>query len=523
MESSHPTENRSRRRHWELLLLLLALLMSFACIFLSTWFSLGTWPDRLANANMLAGEEANYKRSSQEDVAFGSMNPDVGAEAATDAARLQLTPSGARLSTPAGIALLPPTPPPSATPPLAAVTSTPSPTPASPAATHGPTLPPSPSAQPPLGTPTATTKPTATQVPIPTETAPSTLPPPTDTPTLVPPPLTDTPTPVPPPPTDTPKPTHTPHSHPATDTPVPPTPTNTPAPPTPTDTPTPTNTPIPVPTDLAIWPQAALLHSSVPVTITGNNFESGLQAALALGGTSTSLLTVTLTSATMLTAVVPSIMPTGTYTLSVTNPGPSTGSRPNAFQVFTYTLASTVTCDGNVVNCSGAAGAPDAITITSTDKYAGIFTQTGVITFDFGSEGITDRPGYDLVFYERENPSGYISLDYTQIQISTDPNCDNPPPSPSLLFSWDGIAGDVARTNIDSYAAGGEAYNALIPTYALYPGIPGGPNTGIALDVGVLGMPPGTVFHCVSVTRPEGDPRVYPGEPAEVDAVVRLN
>ncbi len=491
MELSHPPNNTSRRRHWEWLLLLLALLMSFACIFLSTWLSLNAWPDRLVKASMLAGDGADYKRSDQEDVAFGSLNPEVGAEAATDAARLQLTPLGAGSSTPAGIALLPPTPRPSATPTLAVVTRVPSPAPASPTPTHAPTLPPSPT--PTSVPPTATTRPAPTQVPIPTETATSTPPPPPDTPTPVPPPPTDTPT-------RTPEPTHTPRPHPPTHTPVPP-----------TDTPTPTDTPVSAPTVLAILPQAALRGSSVPVTIAGNNFESGLQAVLDLGGTPTPLLNVTWTSATTLTADVPSTLPVGMYTLTVTNPGPTnlTGSLANAFQVFTYTLASTVECSSDIdsADCDNAKGDPN-------DNWTPVFTPTDVITFDFGSPGIMDGPGYDLVFYERaypdQNPRG-IQLDYVKIEIFHGGTW-------LTLFSWDGILGDVVGTNIDSYAtdADGEDYNEAIPMYDLYPGIPGGPNTGIAIDVSRFGNGP---FRYIRVTRPPGGP----AEPAEVDAIVQLN
>jgi hypothetical protein len=489
MESSHPKEDRSRRRHWEWLLLLLALLISFACIFLSTWVSLNTWPDRV-KASMLAGKEANYKHSDQEDAAFGSMNPEVAAEAATDAARLQLTPSAPGRSTPAGIALLPPTPLRLATPtpPSAAVTTIPSLTPA----------------------PTSAL-PTATQTLIPTNT-PTSAPPLTDTPTLVPPTSTGTATVVPPTPTETATPV--PPTPTETATPVPPTPTDTPEPTdtprpptatnTPTPTPTPTDTPV-APTILAIRPQAALLGSSVPVTITGSNFESGADAAL--GGTS--LLDVTWTSGTVLTAVVPSTMPTGTYTLIVTNPGPTSPSDSlvNAFQVFTYTVALPIDCstpNPDVANCNDAGGAPD-------NQYAGIFTPTGVITLDFGSPGITDGPGYDLVFYERAYAGG-IQLDYITIEISTDGI------TWITLFSWDGVPGDVTGTNIDSYAtdANGEAYNEFIPAYDLYPGVPGGLNTGIAIDVGVVGTGP---FQYVRVTRPPGGDN----EPAEVDAIVRLN
>jgi hypothetical protein len=244
----------------------------------------------------------------------------------------------------------------------------------------------------------------------------------------------------------------------------------------------------------------------VPVTITGNDFQAGLQAAL----DGTSLFNVTWTSATTITAVVPSTMPTGIYTLVVTNPGPTSDSLANAFQVFTYTLPLPIDCstpNPDVANCDDAGGAPD-------NQYAGIFTPTGVITLDFGSPGITDGPGYDLVFYERLNPGQTppgIQLDYIKIEIF-----DGATSTWLTLFSWDGVLGDVTGTNIDSYAASGEAYNAPIPSYDLYPGIPGGLSTGIAMDVGVVGAGP---FQYVRVTRPPGGPT----EPAEVDAIVRLN
>ncbi len=497
MESSHPTENRSRRRRWEWLLLLLALLLSFACIFLSSWVSLSTWPDRV-KASMLAGERANYSHSDQEDVAFGSLNPEVGAEAATDAARLQLTPSAVGRGTPAGIALLPPTPLrlTTPTPPLSAVTIVPS-----------LTLPP-PSA-PTSASSTATTQPTSTQTPISANTPTSVPLLPTDTPTLVAPPTpTGTATGVPPTPTETatsvpptPTETATPHSHPPTDTPVPPADT-------PTRTPTPTNTPV-APSILTIRPQAALLGSSVPVTITGNNFAASVDAALVLGGSHT-LLGLTGSSATMLTADAPSSLPVGMYTLTVTNTDSTnlSDSLANAFQVFTYTLPLPIDCSApnpDVIDCNYADGAPDG-------QYAGIFAPTGVITIDFGS-GTTNGPGYDLVFYERLNdgqiPPG-IALDFVKIEIFDGTTW-------VTLFSWDGVPGDVAGTNIDSYAADGEAYNEAIPTYDLYPGIPGGPNTGIAMDVGVVGA---SSFRYIRVTRPPGG---TPTEPAEIDAIVRLN
>jgi hypothetical protein len=152
--------------------------------------------------------------------------------------------------------------------------------------------------------------------------------------------------------------------------------------------------------------------------------------------------------------------------------------------------------------------------------YAIINDSTGVITFDFGSPGIRNGAGYDLVFYERENPAQIppgIALDYVTIEISTDGT------TWTTLFNWDGFLGGVTGTNIDSYAtdADGEAYNEPIPGYYLYPGIPGGPNTGIAMDIGAVGA---DSIRYVRVTRPDGNPNpTRPNEPAEVDAIVRLN
>jgi hypothetical protein len=254
------------------------------------------------------------------------------------------------------------------------------------------------------------------------------------------------------------------------------------------------------------------LGSSVPVTITGNNFESGSGLGATLDGTS--LLNVTWTSATTLTADVPSSLPVGVYTLTVTNPGPASpsDSLANAFQVFTYTVATTVDCSSDIdpADCANAGGAPDG-------TWTPVFTPTGVITFDFGSPGITDDPGYDLVFYERLNPGQTppgIALDYVKIEISADGV------TWLTLFSWDGDSsdGDVVGTNIDGYAASSnELYNEPIPSYDLYPGIPGGLYAGIAIDVSRFGV--GLSYQYVRVTRPAGGPT----EPAEIDAIVRLN
>jgi len=194
-ESSRPAEKRPRRRRWEWLLLLLALLLSFACIFLSSWVSLSTWPDRLVKASMLAGDGADYKRSG-ENVAFAPLNPGVGT-------RRRPMPPGCSLrrrTWRGGEYCAAASHAPAfghANADADAVTGTAGPPPAaSPTPTHGPTLAPSPTSPPAAPTPTLASAPTPTEIPtataLPTPTASSTPLPPTDTPTPLPPP-TDTP------------------------------------------------------------------------------------------------------------------------------------------------------------------------------------------------------------------------------------------------------------------------------------------------------------------------------------------
>jgi len=590
MDLSRRKDDRRHRRHWELLLLLLALLMSLACVFFSTWLALRFRPEVLASANMLPKSQADYHRLPGEEIPFAPLDSAVGAEAATDVARLARTPVAS--PTPVGIVLLPPTP---------TVTSTPTPRPA---ATSAPT---------PLASPT----PTPTQLPTPTS-----PPPPTATLTA-PPTSTATTTRVP---TVTPVPTNTPAPTPTllpTSTPVPtstPIPTDTPVPtatPAPTDTPEPTPTPIPTVVRPIVWavlPNTMVNTDTVTVTISGLNFQTdcsvllgsmplvfpsctptttiealvpmdivagyydltvinnadgqsgmltdaytatnpiplvtGITPALSvitttdlavtisgdyfrytgappalradIGGTS--LGTVAYVSPTMLTAVVPFSSPgvsLGAFALNVTNPGPTdpTGTLANAFTVYAYTTA----CQP-MPTCGDAIGQPDHNSAT--------ITSTTVITIDYGvGNGILDGPGYDMIFYEFANsamdPDG-ILLDYITIELVEEVSG-----AAYIVFEWNGDnPGDVAGTNIDSYAtdADGEMDNEPIPYYDLYPSPPPVPhNCGIAIDIGVAAqavqppqgpLPPGP-FRWVRVSGvsvPPGD-----GDPAQVDAIVRLN
>jgi hypothetical protein len=219
--SPEPADQKRLDGRRVLWLLLLALLLGFSCAFCSTlWPLLDLWPDRLTEVSLLASRQADYHGDPQ-SIRFGVLDPAIAAEAATDIARLQLTPPNPESGAPVARHLLPPTPtmtpwaggpppfhPPTATDHRRPATSTPSAVPI-------PTTPQPTPTQLPTWTPPATTTPAATPTAIP-------------------------PSPTPPPPTTTPSPTATPNS---TPTPTPP-----PTLPPPTTTPSPTATPSPTPT-----------------------------------------------------------------------------------------------------------------------------------------------------------------------------------------------------------------------------------------------------------------------------------
>lgn len=124
-----------------------------------------------------------------------------------------------------------------------------------------------------------------------------------------------------------------------------------------------------------------------------------------------------------------------------------------------------------------------------------------------------DGPGWDMVYFERENPAGSISLDFVIIELSYDGI------NWYTVFAWDGVPGGVIGTNIDGHATSppdvdGEVDNEQIPLGQLYGSPPF--QTGVAIDIGPW-APAGYSYHLVRLTDPSG------GDPAEVDAVQRLN
>jgi hypothetical protein len=268
----------------------------------------------------------------------------------------------------------------------------------------------------------------------------------------------------------------------------------------------------PMPSVLGVNPALRPIGADFPITITGTNFvNTGAPGTLMARLDGIPLTNVTYASPTTLNAVVPANsagMGLGPYDLTVTNPGPTApgGSLMNAVTLYTYT--NQVSCAGGVNDCGDTTGEPD-------NDVASILNNTGVITFDFGlGNGITDGPGYDLVFYEYWL-SGGIYADLITITISADGSTWYP------IFAWDMTPGGVNGTNIDSYAADGENDNEFIPSSALFPRPPGDSafNTGIAIDLGgvIPPLPPGA-YHLIQLRH------LTPATgPAQVDAILRLN
>jgi hypothetical protein len=280
----------------------------------------------------------------------------------------------------------------------------------------------------------------------------------------------------------------------------------------------------PIPVITAVDPAVSLATSSdLGVTISGNNFRNtGAPGALGADLNGIPLANITYVSATELDAIVPFSSPgldLGPYTLTVRNPGPTSpsGQLVNAFSVYAYST----TCEPAAI--CGPALEPDGLQL---DLAIG-----AVITIEFGiGNGITDGPGYDMVYYEWPadigGGVGGILLDMVRIELID----ETAPYSSYIVFDWDESSPvDIAGTNIDSYAAGGEMDNTPIPAVDLYPGPSTIPwNTGIAIDIGIAAqavqppqspLPGGGRFRWVRITSLPGGA----GDTAQIDGVVRLH
>ncbi|MFC1976280.1 hypothetical protein ACFLXQ_07765, partial [Chloroflexota bacterium] len=155
METTTPPSNEQDRTRnpWMWLLLLLAFLMSFGCVFCSTQLALSFWPDRLTPASMLSERRADYG-GGPNNIRFRALDPSAGDQAATDTAFLHITPVSKAMAIVSVIGLLPATP---TVTPIPTPTPRPSPVPATATSTA--------TRIPPSQTPTRPTLPTATDIP----------------------------------------------------------------------------------------------------------------------------------------------------------------------------------------------------------------------------------------------------------------------------------------------------------------------------------------------------------------------
>lgn len=118
------------------------------------------------------------------------------------------------------------------------------------------------------------------------------------------------------------------------------------------------------------------------------------------------------------------------------------------------------------------------------------------------------EPSYDLVYYERENPVGSISLDWVIVEIG---NCSTG--SWHTVFNWyDNVLDGNTNIAVAGYGVG-EQDNKIIPLSALYGSTPY--KTGIEIDVDAVRPSPGVVYNCVRISSPLGGDN----DAAEVDAV----
>src|SRR5690348_9874099 len=125
---------------------------------------------------------------------------------------------------------------------------------------------------------------------------------------------------------------------------------------------------VPVPTVTGVSPNTGSTSGGTAVTITGTNFVSG--ATVTFG--TAAATNVVITSSTQITATTPAGS-AGAVTVTVTNPGPKSGSLASAF---TYIIAPTVS---GVSPNNGPAAGGTSVTITGTNFASGATVTFGTV------------------------------------------------------------------------------------------------------------------------------------------------
>jgi hypothetical protein len=611
-----PDQAKKRFCHRGWLILLLALLLSFGCVFCSSGAALNFWPDRLAPASLLASSQADYGRGPVDELQFRVLDPEVVAQAAADIAFLQITPTNIWGDALVRVAMLPATPTP---------TTGAGPNPLLPSGSPAvPTLPPT-SAVTVAGTATPVINPTATIAPPTTTLMDIFTPTPPATPTPVPPIATPTFAP----------PSVTPTSLPPTATPLPPPPSPIPAPPDDDDddddqpaSPTATPLPTPIPPTLAFNPVAFNVGEGDGLAVITVNLSaassqmvsvdyatSDLDAVagvdyIATSGTlifppgvTSAAFTITITAdltmesneSLFLTlsnpanAVIDSNNPTTLTIMDDDIPLPSVEfmllalsvyegdsaslnlivilDSPAAFTVMVdyqteddsasagadYTASSgtltfapgqtsqmftvpiindsadesneqlTLRLD-NPVNATLGAQATAVLLIIDDDPAVGcwqnippgepnIGAPNGIIAeigcgqariIDLGASPITTHPDYDFVYYEFENPPGFVTMDWVIVQVGA----DSSGPWHTVFYWGDGLPD--TNTNLAGLSLP-ENDNRPIPTTELYGSAPY--ISGITIDVDQRA--PAGVYQYLRLLSPFGGDN----DGAQVDAI----
>ncbi len=182
--------------------------------------------------------------------------------------------------------------------------------------------------------------------------------------------------------------------------------------------------------------------------------------------------------------------PTPTFTATPTfTPTETLTPSPTETPTFTPTPSYTPTPTNTPLYPNINIGLPDGQYNTIPDG--------GSVTF-YLSTPITGHgdDGWDFVYYERENPAGYISMDFVRIEISEDGSTWYT----ALYYG----GGQYSNSNIAGYS---EADNQQIPTGALIN------TTGVGIDIYQLGL--NGTYSYIRIVSPVGGA----GDGCDVDAI----
>lgn len=216
----------------------------------------------------------------------------------------------------------------------------------------------------------------------------------------------------------------------------------------------------------------------------------------------TSTLTAVPPTSTATTAATATATNTAVATATTTTtPTATTAATATATPTPTATATATATPTATPVPCTGS-GFPN---VGAPDGSVAIITCGQSVTIDLGGAPLDLSPpdsAYDLVYYEMQNPPGFITIDWAIIHISNDGN------DWIEIFNWGD--GNPANNGIIGNL-GAESDNHILPLSALY----NGSTTGIAIDADAFVSSGPRTFQYIRITSPLGGDN----DGSEVDSV----